>query len=122
MGMKTGAYGMRVYSLLARALLDFDLPDGITISGAKWSPEGDQIAFLAHLPDRTEVWVADVNSGDATSLANADGATETIVRRRAVARERLAPRRAGDRSTSKSTSASSRARSCESVVVPKPLK
>lgn len=67
----SGAYGMQVYSLLARALLDFDLPDGITISGAKWSPEGDQIAFLAHLPDRTEVWVADVNSGDATSLAAA---------------------------------------------------
>jgi len=67
----SGAYGMRVYSLLARAMLDFDLPADTTISGARWSPEGDQIAFLAHLPDRTEVWVADVSSGNAEALANA---------------------------------------------------
>ncbi|MGD8816755.1 MAG: prolyl oligopeptidase family serine peptidase, partial [Acidobacteriota bacterium] len=57
------------YSLMARALIDIDLPDDIFISSATWSPEGDQIAFLAHLPDRTEVWVADVNTGNAQSLA-----------------------------------------------------
>jgi dipeptidyl aminopeptidase/acylaminoacyl peptidase len=67
----SGAYGMQVYSLMSRALLDIrGLPDDITISGATWSPEGDQIAFLAHLPERTEVWLADVNSGTSASLAD----------------------------------------------------
>ncbi len=67
----SGTNNLRVYSLLARAFLDFDLPDDVIISGMRWSPEGDQVAFLAHLPERTEVWVADVNTGDAGALADA---------------------------------------------------
>jgi len=65
-----GNVGLQVYSLAARAFLDIDLPDDTFVSDFVWSPEGDQVAFLAHLPERTEVWVANVQTGAAESLSN----------------------------------------------------
>lgn len=65
-----GNTGLRVYSLTARAFLDIDLPDDTFVSDFVWSPEGDQLAFLVHLPERTEVWVANVLTGDAEALSS----------------------------------------------------
>jgi dipeptidyl aminopeptidase/acylaminoacyl peptidase len=66
-----GTYGLRIYSLSDKRFQDVALPSGIFLSDFVWSPDGRQLAFLAHLKERTEVWTADVRSGRAASLSNA---------------------------------------------------
>ena len=61
-----GLYGFRLYSLSARAFTDVDLPEGIYVSDLMWSPDGSRLAFLAHLEERTEVWIADTSDGSVT--------------------------------------------------------
>ena len=58
-----GLYGLRFYSLSERSFTDVDLPDGIYISDLTWSPDGSQLAFLAHLDDVTQVWIASPDDG-----------------------------------------------------------
>ena len=58
-----GLYGLRFYSLSDRAFTDVELPDGIYISDLMWSPDGSQLAFLAHLEDATQVWIASPGNG-----------------------------------------------------------
>lgn len=58
------------YSLSERRTVDVDLPSGSFASDFTWSPDGSQIAFLAHLPSHTEVWIADAATGRTTSLAS----------------------------------------------------
>ena len=65
-----GIYGLRFYSLSARRFVDVDLPEGSFASDLTWSPDGSQIAFLAHLTGGTEVWTADAATGRARSLGN----------------------------------------------------
>ena len=66
-----GVYGLDIYSLNERRRLSIDLPDDIFVSDVIWSPDGAQIAFLAHLAERTQVWTADVSTGDARPLGEA---------------------------------------------------
>ena len=66
-----GIYGLRVFSLSSRQFHDIQLPDGIFVSDFAWSPDGDALAFLAHLDDGTQVWTADVASGEAGPLSDA---------------------------------------------------
>ena len=66
-----GLYGFRFYSLSARAYIDVDLPDGIYVSDLTWSPDGSRLAFLAHLDERTEVWIADTDDGSVTPAGDA---------------------------------------------------
>lgn len=65
-----GIDGFRFYSLERRRFIDVDLPAGSFASDFTWSPEGSRIAFLAHLPSHTEVWVADVADGRARRLSD----------------------------------------------------
>ena len=65
-----GLYGFRFYSLSARAFTDVDLPEGIYVSDLMWSPDGSRLAFLAHLEERTEVWIADTSDGSVTSAGD----------------------------------------------------
>jgi len=58
-----GLYGLRFYSLSGRSFTDVELPDGIYISDLMWSSDGSQLAFLAHLEDATQVWVASTADG-----------------------------------------------------------
>ena len=58
-----GLYGLRFYSLSTRAFTDVDLPDGVYISDLMWSPDGSRLAFLAHLDDATQVWIASPGDG-----------------------------------------------------------
>ena len=58
-----GLYGLRFYSLSTRSYTDVDLSDGIHISDLMWSPDGSQLAFLAHLDDATQVWIASPADG-----------------------------------------------------------
>ena len=65
-----GIYGFRVYSLAARDFTDVELPEEAFGSDFMWSPEGDRIAFLTHLrDDATELWSADVSTGEAGPVA-----------------------------------------------------
>ncbi|MYE34282.1 MAG: S9 family peptidase, partial [Gemmatimonadales bacterium] len=61
-----GLYGFRFYSLSDRAFVDVDLPEGIYVSDLMWSPDGSRLAFLAHLEERTEAWIADTADGSVT--------------------------------------------------------
>lgn len=64
-----GIYDIRFYSLQRREFIEVDVPDGTFLSDFTWSPGGDRIAFLAHLPTHTEVWTADPTNGRAERFA-----------------------------------------------------
>lgn len=66
-----GIYGFRFYSLARRRYVDVELPEGSFASDFTWSPGGDRIAFLAHLPDHTEVWTARTGDGRAAPVSGA---------------------------------------------------
>ena len=66
-----GVDGFRFYSLSRQRYIDATLPDGSFASDFTWSPDGSQVAFLAHLPTHTEVWTSDVATGRTSSLSTA---------------------------------------------------
>lgn len=66
-----GTYGFRLFSLEQRQYRDVSVPSDAYLSDFVWSPDGSQLAFLAHLRERTEAWVAEVASGRARSLNDA---------------------------------------------------
>jgi len=66
-----GLYGLRFYSLSTRSQTDVDLPDGVYISDLMWSPDGSQLAFLAHLDDATQVWIASPADGSVRPAGDA---------------------------------------------------
>ena len=63
--------GLKIYSLSKRKFWQVELPEDILVSDMMWSPEGKKIAFLAHLKEGTQVWIADVLSGKAEPLSHA---------------------------------------------------
>lgn len=65
-----GIDGAQVFSLADRRYREVTLPDGSFASGFRWSPDGSQMAFLAHLPSHTEVWSAEASTGRARSWSN----------------------------------------------------
>ena len=66
-----GIYDFRFYSLSQRRFVEVDLPEGSFASDFTWSPDGKQMAFLAHLPTHTEVWTADPATGRARRVSDA---------------------------------------------------
>ncbi len=48
--------------------VDINVPAGARVSGATWSPDGSQIAFMAHFEDGTHIYVADASDGDSRQL------------------------------------------------------
>lgn len=66
-----GIDGFRFYSLEQRRYIDVKLPERSFFSDFTWSPDGSRIAFLAHLPERTEVWTADAATGRARRFSDA---------------------------------------------------
>ena len=58
-----GLYGFRFYSLADRSFTDVELPEGVYVSDLMWSPDGSRLAFLAHLDDATQVWIASPGDG-----------------------------------------------------------
>ncbi len=84
-----GTYGLKIFSLRTRKSWSVALPEGAFISDMTWSRDGRQIAFLAHLPRGTQVWVADVSRGQARSLSRA-GVMATLAGRRSFRSGRTA--------------------------------
>jgi dipeptidyl aminopeptidase/acylaminoacyl peptidase len=66
-----GINGLRIFSLERRSFRDIELPDGALVSDMMWSPDGTKIAFLAHLPQGSQVWTADVQTGETRPLSDA---------------------------------------------------
>ena len=62
---------LRIYSMESRSSLDVDLPADTFVSDFMWSPDSSHLAFLAHRPERTEVWTAIAATGMARSVADA---------------------------------------------------
>jgi dipeptidyl aminopeptidase/acylaminoacyl peptidase len=66
-----GNYGLKLYSLARNETSPVQLPPNAFVSHMQWSPDGRRIAFLAHLPSMTQVWVAEVDSGRAQAVSDA---------------------------------------------------
>lgn len=60
--------GYRIYSLVDDATVDLQVPDGARVSNAKWSPDGNSFAFMAHFPDGTYLYLADCKTGSTSRL------------------------------------------------------
>jgi dipeptidyl aminopeptidase/acylaminoacyl peptidase len=66
-----GNEGLSLYSLAERRRYPIKIPTGAFVSDMRWSPDGSQLAFVAHLPSASQVWVADVKTGDAKMVSDA---------------------------------------------------
>lgn len=58
-----GAAGLSVTEWETGRTIEVQVPRGATVSGARWSPTGSQVAFFANFEDATHIWVADLPSG-----------------------------------------------------------
>ncbi|MCJ7681891.1 MAG: hypothetical protein MUP70_14265, partial [Candidatus Aminicenantes bacterium] len=67
----SGVTGLKIYSLKQKKTWALQVPANAFISDIVWSPDGDQIAFLAHLPEGSQVWTADVKTGKSKPLCKA---------------------------------------------------
>lgn len=67
-----GIKGLKIFSLENKDTLMVELPDNAFVSDMTWSPDGTKIAFLAHLPNGTQVWTADVDTGQSRALSQAN--------------------------------------------------
>jgi dipeptidyl aminopeptidase/acylaminoacyl peptidase len=63
--------GFKIYSLEKRSSKRVNLPAGTFVSDMTWSPDGNEIAFLAHLKKGSQVWTADVESAEAKPVSDA---------------------------------------------------
>ena len=66
-----GIHAFRFYSLSRRIFIGTGLPEAAFASDFTWSPDGSRIAFLAHLPEGTEVWTAEAATGRTRRLSDA---------------------------------------------------
>ncbi|MFH1765931.1 MAG: hypothetical protein ABIF09_17225, partial [Gemmatimonadota bacterium] len=62
-----GDVGLRLRSVDG-ATRDIQVPDGARVSNPTWSPDGLKVAFFAHTPTSTHIYVADVSNGRSQSL------------------------------------------------------
>jgi len=66
-----GTKDLKIYSLSQRRYIDVKVPEGIFVSDMTWSPDGKRLAFLAHLRQGSQVWVADSETGEARAWNDA---------------------------------------------------
>ena len=66
-----GIYALKIFSLKDKTSRQVKLPPDSFFSDMVWSPDGKKIAFLAHLPNGTQVWIADAETGTAEALSDA---------------------------------------------------
>jgi len=60
--------GLQVISALDGSVKPIQVPAGVRVSNAAWSPDGSLIAFYVHTPDATHIWVADPMTGASKQL------------------------------------------------------
>jgi dipeptidyl aminopeptidase/acylaminoacyl peptidase len=66
-----GNTGLTFFSLKERRSYPVKLPPNAFVSDMRWSPDGSQLAFIAHPPAPTpsQAWIADVRTGEAKALS-----------------------------------------------------
>ncbi|AHG89541.1 hypothetical protein J421_2004 [Gemmatirosa kalamazoonensis] len=64
-----GADGLALVDATSGQRRTIDTPKGATVSGAKWSPDGKRVAYLANFDDASRIYVADVATGRSRQLA-----------------------------------------------------
>jgi dipeptidyl aminopeptidase/acylaminoacyl peptidase len=65
-----GNDGLNFYSLKERRSYPVKLPANTFVSDMRWSPDGSQLAFIAHLEKMSQVWTADVRTGEARAVSD----------------------------------------------------
>ncbi len=58
-----GSKYLKIFDLINRKSSDFQVPSNVNFSNARWSPNGQLIAFMANFEDGTRICVADVSNG-----------------------------------------------------------
>ncbi len=67
--LTTGAVsGLELIEAETGARTSVQVPSGARVSGATWSPNGRQVAFLVHTDAESHAWVADVPNGRARQV------------------------------------------------------
>lgn len=64
-----GVTSYTVFDWRSGAKVEIRVPGAVTLSGGTWSPDGSLVAFLAHKPNGTFLWVADGATGAARQLS-----------------------------------------------------
>lgn len=59
-----GSAGLELIDWRSGRTVTVQAPPAATVSGARWSPDGARVAFLANLPDESHVYVADATTGE----------------------------------------------------------
>lgn len=62
--------GLQLIDSRDGSVTDLNTPDGVRITGASWSPNGEKLAYFAHYEDESHVYVHDLESNEATRLTN----------------------------------------------------
>ncbi len=62
-----GNVGFRLHSTDGQTR-DIQVPEGARVSNPSWSPDGQKLAFFAHTPAKTHIYVADVSNGRSRSI------------------------------------------------------
>ncbi|HSM05260.1 MAG TPA: prolyl oligopeptidase family serine peptidase [Longimicrobiales bacterium] len=62
--------GLTLISALDGSRVEIEVPEGARVSGAEFSPDGSRVAFFAHFPDATHIYVAEAASGDAERITD----------------------------------------------------
>ncbi|HTM25227.1 MAG TPA: hypothetical protein VL225_08540 [Vicinamibacterales bacterium] len=60
--------GIQLISAADGAKKTIQLPPGVRVSNATWSPDGTSIAFYVHGEDATHIWMADVATGQSRPI------------------------------------------------------
>jgi dipeptidyl aminopeptidase/acylaminoacyl peptidase len=60
--------GIQIISAADGTKKQIQIPNGVRVSNATWSPDSSLIAFYVHTPDATHIWVADAATGISKQL------------------------------------------------------
>jgi dipeptidyl aminopeptidase/acylaminoacyl peptidase len=60
--------GIHVISAADGSTTEIEIPRGLRISNATWSPDGSRLAFYAHTDDETHIYVADPTDGSSRQV------------------------------------------------------
>ena len=64
-----GGVGLDIIDATNGKTTSLEVPAGATVSGARWSPDGSQLAFFANFPDASYLYVADIASTKSRRLS-----------------------------------------------------
>jgi hypothetical protein len=63
-----GSVGIELRPAGGGTVRNIPIPANSRVSGARWSSDGKKIAYLAHFPDATHIYIADVATGRSTKI------------------------------------------------------